>query len=176
MNSPQQVQLAPKDGKALMLLALAPGKTLDEAAKNVLQQNQLQALESRETTVNGLRAITMIADRAQEQGTLRTLSYLIQYGEHIYLMLGVAAAADFQNYQPYFINTMQSFRELNDPAKLNKKPQRIHIRPVQQNGTLELALRNYNMPQPKLEELSLLNGMRLADPVTKGMLIKVLGE
>jgi predicted Zn-dependent protease len=176
MNSPQQVQLAPKDGKALMFLALAPGKTLNEAATNVLQQNQLSVLESRETTVNGLRAITMVADRAQEQGTLRTLSYLVQYGEHIYLMLGVAAAPDFQNYQQYFLNTMQSFRELTDPAKLNKKPQRVRIREVRQNGTLEQALRNYNMPQEKLEELALLNGMRLADPVTQGMLIKVVGE
>jgi predicted Zn-dependent protease len=157
-NSPQQVQLAPKDGKALMLLTLAPGKTLNEAASNVLQQNQLKAVESRETTVNGLRAIAMIADRAQEQGTLRTLSYLIQYGENIYLMLGVSAATDFQNYQPYFINTMQSFRELTDPARLNKKPERIHIRGVRQNGTLEQALRNYNMPQQKLEELALLTG------------------
>lgn len=176
LNSPQQVQLASKDGRALMFLALAPGKTLTEAANNVLQQNQLQVLDSRETTVNGLRAIAMIADRAQQQGNLRTLSYVIQHRENIYLMLGVSAAADFQNYQPYFTNTMQSFRELTDPAKLNKKPQRIHIREVRQNGTLEQALRYYNMPQEKLEELSLLNGMRLADPVTQGMLIKVVGE
>lgn len=176
LNSPQQVQLAPKDGKALMFLAMAPGKTLNEAATNVLQQNQLQAVESRETTVNGLRAIAMIADRAQEQGTLRTLSYLVQYGENIYLMLGVAAIADFQNYQPYFLNTMQSFRELNDASRLNKKPQRIRIRAVKQNGTLERALRDHDMSQQRLEELALLNGMRLADPVTAGMLIKIVGE
>lgn len=176
LNSPQTVQMAPKDGKALMFLTLAQGKTLNEAANNVLQQNQLQAVESRETTVNGLRAIALVADRAQEQGTLRTLSYLIQYGEHIYHILGVTAVADFQNYQSYFLNTMQSFRELSDPSKLNKKPVRIRIRSVKQNGTLAQALRSYDMAEKKLEELSLINGMKLTDTVKAGMLIKVLGE
>lgn len=176
LNSPQTVQLAPKDGKALMFLTLGQGKTLSEAANNAMQQNQLKPLESRETTVNGLPAIVVVADRAQEQGTLRTLSYFIQYGTYIYHLLGVSAAADFQNYQSYFTNTMQSFRELNDPAKLNKKPQRIRIREVRQNGTLNQALRNYNMPENKLEELALLNGMRLTDMVTPGTLIKVLGD
>ena len=41
-NSPQQVQFAPKDGKALMMMRLAPGKNLEEAANAFVQQNNLQ--------------------------------------------------------------------------------------------------------------------------------------
>ena len=112
----------------------------------------------------------------QEQGTLRTLSYSIKYGENIYLILGVSALADFPNYESYFMNTMQSFRELNDASKINKKPHPIRIQTVRQNGNLGQVLRSLNMPENKLEELSLLNGMKLTDMVTSGMLIKVLGE
>ena len=43
-NSPQQFQMAPKDGKAMMMLMGVQCKTLQEAASGVLQQYNLQAL------------------------------------------------------------------------------------------------------------------------------------
>jgi predicted Zn-dependent protease len=126
--------------------------------------------------VNGLRAIAMVADQAQEQGTLRTLSYLIQYGESIYLMLGVTNANDFNNYGRYFTNTMQSFKQLTDASKLNKKPERVRIKTLKQAGTLEQAFRTYNVPSKRYEELAILNGMKITDRVTAGTLIKVIEE
>lgn len=175
-NSPQTFQMAPTNGKAMMMLTMAPGKTLQEAASAVLQQNNLTLVESRETTVNGLRAIAMVADQRQEQGTLRTLSYLIQYGDTIYLMLGVTSAADFNNYGQYFTNTMQSFKQLTDASKLNKKPERVRIKTVKQASTLDQALRSFNVPSARLEELAILNGMNLNDRLTSGTLIKVIEQ
>lgn len=175
-NSPQTFQMAPRDGKAMMMLTMAPGNSLQEAANAVLQQNNLTLVESRETTVNGLRAIAMVADQRQEQGTLRTLSYLIQHGNAIYLMLGVSNANNFNNYSQYFSTTMQSFRQLTDPAKLNKKPLRVRIQAVKQASTLEQAFRSFNMPSARLEELAILNGMKLTDRLAAGTLIKVVSE
>src|SRR5688500_16837719 len=122
-NSPSQVQLASKDGKALIIMTLAQGKSLQEAANAFLQQNNLQALESRESTVNGLRTLSLIADQKVQQGQqqqaapIRAYSQLIQYGDLIYLLMGVSRASDFNSYSPVFQNTLQSFRELTDPAK-----------------------------------------------------------
>jgi predicted Zn-dependent protease len=83
---------------------------------------------------------------------------------------------DFNAYQGYFQNSMQSFRELTDAAKINKKPERIRIRTVSSATTLANALRSYNMPQARMEELAILNGMQLNDVVPSGMMIKILGE
>jgi predicted Zn-dependent protease len=69
---------------------------------------------------------------------------------------------------------MQSFRQLTDAAKINKKPQRIRIKTVTANGTLEQALRSFKVAENKLEEHSILNGMQRTGTVTKGMLIKVV--
>jgi predicted Zn-dependent protease len=69
---------------------------------------------------------------------------------------------------------MQSFRQLTDAAKINKKPERIRIKTVTANGTLEQALRSFKVPENRLEELSIINGMLRTAPVTKGMLIKVV--
>ena len=179
-NTPQRVQLAPKDGKALMMMTLAQGNNLQEAANAFLQQNNLQVLDSKQLTVNGLPAIAIVADpkqvQDQQQQPIRILSYLIQYGNSIYLLLGVSSTADFNQYAPYFTNTMEGFRQLNDPSKLNKKPERIRIKTINSNIMLEQALRNYSVTDSKrLEELSILNGMKLTDRVTPGMMIKTIG-
>lgn len=173
-NSPQTFQMAPKDGKAMMMLTMAPAKTLQEAASAVLQQNNLTVVESRETTVNGLPAITMVADQQQEQGTLRTLSYLIQYGGNIYALMGISNATDFNTYSQYFSNTMQSFKQLTDASKLNKKPQRVRVKTVKTASTLEQAFKTFNVPAKTYEQIAILNGMHLKDKLAAGTMIKVV--
>jgi predicted Zn-dependent protease len=181
-NTPQKVQFAPKDGKAILMMTLASGNSLQEAANNVVQKNNLQVLESNQITVNGLNAISMVADvkaeqqQQQQTSSVRTLSYLIQYDKNIYLILGATSVNDFNIYSQYFLQSMKNFRELKDASKLNKQPDRIRIKAVKQNGTLKEALNSYNMAENKQEEISLLNGMQLSDRVLAGSLIKILGN
>jgi predicted Zn-dependent protease len=182
LNSPQRVQLASKDGKAMLMLMLAQGTSLSDARANILKQYGMQLVETKDITVNGLKAISMVADQKPEEGggtsqpTLRTQSYLIQYGESIYHLIGIANMADYSTYVPTFTTTMQGFRSLSDPDKLNRKPERIRIKTVSQAATLEQALRNFNMPAARLEELAILNGMKLNTQVPSGTLIKVVGK
>ena len=179
-NSPQRVQMAPKDGKALMMFTLAPGKTLQEAANAVVQQNSLQVLRSDEVTVNGLRALAMVADvkqdpqQQQQTAGVRTLTYLIQYGQTIYLMLGATSTADYPTYSNYFLRSMQGFRQLTDPSIINRKPERVRIKTINTNTTLDQALRTYKVPTTRLEEHAILNGMQLTDRITPGTMIKVV--
>src|SRR5688572_22718893 len=176
-NTPQQVQLAPKDGKALMFLTLAQGNSLQEAANTMLQKYHLTPVESRNVTVNGLQAIYIIADQQpQQQGAapLRTMSYLIQYNGNIYHMIGVTTMTDFNSYAGTFSYTMEGFRPLTDPVKINKKPQRVRIKTVNSSTTLAQAFRNYNVPTNRHEEFAILNGMLLTDNVPAGMLIKII--
>jgi predicted Zn-dependent protease len=176
-NSPQQVQMAEPNGRALMIFMLGRGATLQEAASNFVQQNQLQTVQSGSTTVNGSNALVVVADQAGQNGqTIRTLNYFIQQGNNIYHMLGVSATQDFGGYQNLFQNSMQSFRELTDQAKINKKPERIRIRTVNSATTLANVLRGYNVPQARMEELAILNGMQLNDVVPSGMMIKIVAE
>lgn len=178
-NTPQRVQLAPKDGKALLMMTLASGATLQEAANKVVETNNLQVLESNQIKVNGLNAISFIADVKSEQqntSSVRTLNYLIQFDKYIYHLLGASTANDFNNYSSAFLQSMNNFKELKDASKLNKQPERIRIKTVKQNGTLKQALASYNVPEKRQEELSLINGMYLNDQVLKGSLIKILGK
>lgn len=260
-NSPTQFQMAPEDGKAMMMLTLAQGKNPTEASQAFVTNNKLSLVESKNITVNGFQAVAVISDQIQQQQqqgaaqtqqgataskepsqggkvesnsggvsksgssnssggkttkgsttgtsgsstkgsssggsvpstgsnagntqsqgqstgtpTVRILSYFIQYGDMIYVMHGMSEYADFNKYKAIFENSMKNFKKLTDPARINVKPDRIHIKTVPRNGSLESILKGFNQPQDKLETLAILNGMELKATVTKGMLIKTIGK
>ncbi|RAI85973.1 M48 family metalloprotease [Algoriphagus yeomjeoni] len=176
-NSPQQFQMAPAEGDAVMILTLASGANLEEAANAVLENYGLTLVESKKETINGMPAILMVADNVQEQATtIRVLSSLIQFEGNIYSLMGVTDVANFNSYQALFSRTIRDFKELRDSEKLNRKPDVLKIKTIPNSMSLEAAFRYYGMPAERFEELSLLNGMLLTDQVDKGMLIKVVGK
>ncbi len=91
-------------------------------------------------------------------------------------MMGVSAARDFTNYYPEFNSTITSFKQLTDPSKLNKKPDRIRVKPVKQSGTLSQVLTSMGAKNDKLKELAVLNGMQLNDKIEQGSLLKVIEQ
>lgn len=179
-NSPQRVQMAPQDGQALMYLAGGSAKSLEEAGQAFIQQNGLQLIDQRQTTINGYKTLVILADskpdpqQQQQQAPLRTMAYFYQFDKDILMMMGVSAAENFVNYQNSFATTMQSFKKLTDAAKINKKPERVRIKTVAANGTLAQAFKYFKVAEKRMEELAILNGMQQTDKVTKGMLIKVI--
>jgi len=98
-NTPIQVQMAPKDGKAVMILTLGQGNSLEQAAQTAMERYKLQSISSKRTTVNGLSALEVVADNVidpqqqqqtgQEAQKLRSVSYFIQYNDLIYHFLGM---------------------------------------------------------------------------------------
>ncbi len=182
-NSPAQVQIAPDDGKALMIFTLSQEKSLDAAAQATVKQHNLNVVESAKTTVNGFPAIAMVSDQIpdpqqQQQGgqaaaSTRLLSYFIQYNNVIYLFHGISSKTDFSKYSNYFKRTMTNFAKLTDQSKINVQPTRIDVREVTRTGTLQQALQQLGADSKDLKELSIINGMQLKDQVQQGDLLKL---
>ena len=178
VNTPAQVQMAPKDGKAVMILSLSQQKTLREAMQATLEQYQLTQVSSDSRNIGGNSTMTSIADLVnQEQNTTtRVRVHLIQYNNLIYQFIGAATLQDFNTYDRYFTRTMEGFRKLTDQSKINVTPEKVMIKAVKRNSTLGQALRDLGTPSDRLSELAILNGMKTSDQVTKGMLIKTVGK
>ena len=184
VNTPQMVQMASTDGKALMLLTLSQQTDLQAAARETIEQDGLQVLESTQTTVNGLPAIAMLSTLAQQQQQqpgaqqqqpdLRILTYLIQYNGIIYKFHGLTKTPDFNTYYRSFVNTMGNFDRLTDPARINVTPDVIQIAQVSRAETLGSALTRMRLPQDAIEEMAILNNMELTTQLTPGMLIKTI--
>jgi len=180
-NTPAQVQMAPEDGKALMILALEQGTNLNTAADQVLTRNGLNATERTQTTVNGLPALAILGEQVPQQGAnpqdvLQALVYLIQYDGRIYNLTGIAKKPDFNTYYPNFMNTMKSFNKLTDASKLNRKPERIKVVTVNNNTTVQAFLQSNGVAASRMEELAIVNGVELTDNLTKGTLFKLVAK
>ncbi len=173
-NTPQQVQMTPESGEALLMFTLAGNGSLDETASKMLQQYKLTLVESKKESINGFNSILMIADQKQETGTIRVLSSLIQYEGNIFSLMGISELSKFTNYQPEFLSTIRNFKTLTDSDKLNRKPEVIRIKTVRQQMTVQAAFQNFNVPSTRFEELAILNGMQLSDRLSAGTLIKVI--
>lgn len=181
-NSPIQVQMAPADGKAVIIFTLTQQKTLEEAAQQTLAGLNLTVLDSKKATVNGFPAIGTVSQQVSQdsqtgtQQTLKVMSYFIQYNGAIYVFHGVAADADFNSYYRIFESTMVNFNRLTETSKLNVKPKRIKVVQVPATGTLSQAFKSLKVPDSQMKELALLNNLELTDQVAKGKLIKIIGN
>ena len=84
--------------------------------------------------------------------------------------------ADFDKYKALFLNTMQNFKALNDPSKINVQPERIRIREVASAASLRAVLNTFGVPEKRWAELAIVNGMELDTQVPQGTLIKILSK
>ncbi len=182
VNTPSQVQMVPADGKALMLLTLAEGNSLQAAATAMNTQLNLSVSTSKQVTINGLQALEVMSKQvSQDPNTGQTSevsvqSVYVQYGSMIFVFHGVAAPADFSSYKSHFDKTMYGFKELKDQAKINVLPERIKVVAVKKDGTLGQALNAFSIPTSRHRELGIINGMDVTDNVKQGGMIKIVSK
>ena len=69
---------------------------------------------------------------------------------------------------------MGQFKRLTDQRKINVRPDRLRIKKTRTRGTLRRALQQFGVPKNKLEEMAILNGMKLEDTITANTLIKIV--
>ncbi len=177
-NAPTQVQMAPEDGRAVLLLTLAQESSLSAATSGFKQKYPFDILEERRERVNGLPATVLRGRQVdqQSQQAIAILAYLIEYGGRVYQLLGMSYEQDYNTYASRFQRSMQGFDRLTDASKLNVKPERIKIRRIDASTDLRTALQDAGIPDSRLEEFAILNGMQLTDPLSRGTLIKVIEQ
>ena len=187
-NSPSQFQMGPKDGKSSMILMLAKGNSLEEAAQTMTKELGLKVLENGKTTVNGNPALVVISQQQQQQqqgqqqqqqtaaNTLQVGTYLIQYNNAIYAIHGLSSAADFQRAFPTIRTVAEGFRSLTDPDKLNRKPDRVYVRQAPRAGTFRDVMTAMGMPSSRIDELGVVNSLKADEQVEKGALLKIIGK
>lgn len=178
-NSPIQFQMAPDNGKALMVLTLAQEGSLDQAATAAIENNGLQ-VESRENlNVNGFSAIKLVSTLVNEQdpsANLRVMTYLIKDGSNIYKFHGISLAGDYNSYRNNFSATMGGYKRLTDADKLNRQPARIRLKKVTQSAPLQSVLNSFGVDGAMQEEHAVINGMDLNQQVPSGTTIKIVSK
>ncbi|MFZ0391514.1 MAG: M48 family metalloprotease [Calditrichia bacterium] len=173
-NSASQVQMASPDQDAVILFTLTPAANPAEAANKFLSDSQANLVSQDATTVNGFPTQRLVSVLETQQGQLQVMSYFIQKDNTVFVFHGFTSPDAFSGYQSAFQSTMNQFSRLTDGSKINVQPNWIHIRNAPRSANLGEILMALNMPNDKLDELSLLNGMELSDNVPANTKIKTV--
>ena len=176
-NMPTQVVLAPEDGTAFMQFTLAQEDNIDAALNNIVNNNQLQVVDQGMIKNNSDLKIKMVRFvLEQEQQQLAGELYGIEYLSDNYLMVGLTSADDFNRYAEVFNQVAGGFNRLTDTEKLNRQPDVISIKTVQNSGPLQDQLAAFGVESEKFEEHAVLNGMTLDENLSRGDRIKVIAR
>ena len=175
-NTQTVIRIMNEKKDAIIMLTISSARSPEEAARNFVSKSKASVLESRRTNINRLAAYQLISQISSQQGLLRIISYFIQKSNKVYVFHGFSQSNRFSSYVPTFRYTMERFNDLNDPERLNVKPDRLRVRSTPKTGSLGQVLRALGAPENKLKALALLNGKSLDERVPAKTLLKLVAK
>jgi predicted Zn-dependent protease len=170
-NQKQAVVGVSQAQDALVALTLAAGTSPEEAARQFLSQQGVQAGRSGRDTIGGLAAYTAFFEAATQEGTLRGEVCFVSYDGKIYQLMAYTPAARFSAYQNAFDAAIRSFSRLTDSRYLNVQPKRLEL----VNPDRQMGLPEFGRAYPSTVELGtigLINGIGANQMFPRGELAK----
>jgi len=174
-NLPQAVIAQSPDNDAVIEFKLASGGHA-AAARDFFSQDGVRQRNVSEGSVHGFPATLGEFEARTNNGTLAGLATFFDYDGHTYRVLGYTTSDRLETYRPTFSAATNSFDRLTDRAALEVQPLRIKLVTVQRSTTLARMVAGRPSPLNG-EDLAILNGIALSDPIEPGRTIKwVVGE
>ncbi|MBO6574614.1 MAG: M48 family metalloprotease [Rhodothermales bacterium] len=176
INQPSQVVLIAEDERSAIRFYLESGvSTPREAAERFAAQDGLQVVQSGLGSSYGLPAQFVIVDAPDQNGNVtRARAHFVQYNGQIYGFLGFAAQADYAAREQGFVQAMQGFAPLRDPARLAVEPLRVDVRQVSQRTTFAGLVPSGGVNQFSADELAILNQLQLDTVLEVGSRVKLV--
>ncbi len=176
VNQRQAVIAVSPERDASVQLTISDETSIEAAARQLYDLEQVEGPGIRRTRINGLSAGVGDFTVRSEQGLISGTAAFIEYGERIYQLLGYSAAEAWQHYQQQVDSSVQSFSRLTDSRAVEVEPLRIDIVRVDRAMTLRQLYDDYYGaagPVP-LPEIALVNQMDPEDQITAGTSIKMV--
>lgn len=180
INSSEQV-VAQLDGeKVLMVMRSADtgrNAALSEGAKRhmrglgfTLEDGQLAPLNGVESFVGTYRG------KAKGVGDVRVRAAHIPIGRQVYMVAGVAPAADFGRVDAEFTATMQSFRQLSSGEAAQVRPNRLTLYTTRAGDSWQSIAQRAGRGLVTATRLALMNGFAVNTQPPAGTRLKIVVE
>jgi predicted Zn-dependent protease len=173
-DTPAVVQMVSKKKDAVILFSGASGQSAADAAQKFVSKTNAKILRSESRSVHQLPSQQLLSEVRSSKGTMRVLSYFIQKERQVFVFHGMSTVRIFPEYEKTFQDTFGGFQELKDPKKINVQPNRVRIRSTGKTDTVEGALKALGVPDKRLKETAILNGMTPGQTVPASTLLKVI--
>ena len=173
----RQFQMLHPEEKGIMLVSKHKDyKNPESAANTFFEQVGGTRQSSRNVNLGGYRGVRIETKLSQNEQNYGLISYFIGNGTDLYEAHGYTSDEHYNALKPQFMRNLEQFDRLTNRTALNKKPDRIRIKPAPRNDSLENNLKRLGMKADAMKSLSILNGMELNKQVPKGKLLKTIGR
>jgi predicted Zn-dependent protease len=177
-NTPKQVAISEKGGKAALLLqAEASAQDLDQIlpAKAKALFPQAELLKSTGEAVNRFQARHAYLRVPQEQGEpLAVRLTCIRKDNMVYTFIALSTSDTADAYQPIMERAIFTFQRLSDPKILNRGPKRLSLVRPDGRQTLETLLNSTGVDRQLWKQLAVFNSLGLAAVPQSGQWIKLV--
>ena len=157
-NLPQAVVAVSPGEDAIVQLGLAGQTPPEQAARQFLSQQGVQAGNASTARINGLPAASSYFQAQTEQGQIEGIVSFVSYGGQTFGIMGYTPAGKLGSYDRAFQGTIGSFTELRDASKINVQPARLELVKVPRQTTLQQFNSQYPSTIP-IEQLAIINGL-----------------
>lgn len=147
-NQRQAVGAASPNGDAVVVLKLAQGQGAAQAARQFFSQEGVQSGGEWRRSIGGLPATSYEFTAQGEQVSLHGLAAWVEYGDHVYQILGYSTEQGWSGYARTIADSMGSFGRETDAAVLGVKPRRLSLVSLSSASTPDALLRQYPSTVP----------------------------
>lgn len=155
-NMPQAVVAVSPGQDAIVQLGLAGQTPPEQAARQFLSQQGVQAGNASTARINGLPAASSYFQAQTEQGQIEGLVSFVSYGGQTFGIMGYTPVGKLKTYDRALQGTIGSFSELRNSSKINVQPARLELVKLSRQMTLEQFNSQYPSSIP-VEELAIIN-------------------
>ncbi|MGZ8397499.1 MAG: M48 family metalloprotease [Gemmatimonadales bacterium] len=163
-NLPAAVVAVSPSEDAIIQLGLAGQTPPEQAARQFLSQEGVQAGNASTARINGLAAASSYFQAQTEQGQIEGLVSFVSYGGQTFGLMGYTPAGKLGTYDRVFQSTIRSFTELRDQSRINIQPARVELVKVPRQMTLAQFYSQYPSSIP-IEQLAIINELEGAQSV-----------
>jgi predicted Zn-dependent protease len=168
--------LEPRQSVGLKL-SLAPSESRSPRgrAQQLAQQPGVNMLQGDSRRINGRPAYLAIYDVSDQSGNrIQALAAFIDYGGHLFELVGMGTPANFQRFQGSLERIIMSFQRLQDKKVLSVQPDRIQLYRVKRGGTLMDVAQLYPNSRVDVSDLAVLNRIDQSARLKPGTVLKVV--
>lgn len=168
-----QARMTHPQKSGVILFGIQKG-TVEQVARAFVSSMKASVQQTNERTINGMPAREQVSVVTDGQQRAKLVSHFFQRGGEVFMFHGLTGENAFPGMAAVLGQPAASFAPLTDRAKLNRRPQRIAVKPVSKPSTLEAALQGHAVDRGLWPRIAWMNEMQLSDRLQPGQRIKII--
>lgn len=173
-NEASYVAMVDANQQAIIVFAIDPSGSPQEAATKFAQQEGMRVQDSGTDNVNGMNATYVLVTAQTQNGQeIAALSYYISYNNRTYNFLAYTASQAYRQYEGAFRQAIRNFAPLRDQRILSVQPTRTRVIRADRAAAFSSFLPSRLPDKMTAEDLAIMNQVEVNETIQPGEYLKL---